>query len=174
MDGQPRIGARGLESIAGDSHLTISVEPLEHGKIPAWMFFDHYTEVGSNKDVQKLKPDWKFYFQEYKAGRLICVVARNEVWDVVGYMSMFIRQHPHYSDCKVAFDDAHYLMPAYRGKGNGAAMIAFAEKAAREAGAVLFSMRCKADQPHGEIFEKLGYKLTDLVYLKDIRDAKPA
>jgi len=150
----------------------VQVEPLRPDTIPAWMFGDHVEESCPNKEVFKLKPDWAYYFREQREGRFFMVSARNENWDIVGYVGMFIRPHHHYSDVVMATDDLHYLLPAYRGQKLGAFMLAFAEKVAAEKGASIFLMRCKANQPHGKIFEDMGYKLTDLTYLKDIRNAR--
>lgn len=152
------------------TEVTYQVEPLTPDRIPVWMLSDHYKE--NNKfDALKLKPDWDYYISEQKAGRFFFVSARARTGELVGYMAMFLRRHPHYADAKIAIDDVHYLMPAYRNLGYGVAMISFAESIAREAGATVFSLRCKNDEPHGGIFEALGYKLTDLVYVKDIRHA---
>jgi GNAT superfamily N-acetyltransferase len=81
-----------------------------------------------------------------------------------------MKPHLHYSATQVAINDVHFLRREYRGLGAGKAMIAFAEGAARAAGAKLFSMRCKAapEKDHGHIFTGMGYTLTDLVYVKDL------
>lgn len=135
------------------------------------MLADHYAENAPMKDVLKLKPDWAFYMEEQKFGRFLFITARARTGEIVGYTALLLRRHPHYADTIVAVDDVHYLMPAYRGQGYGKHLIAFSETAARERGARLFSMRCKADQDHGFIFESLGYRLTDLVYIKELTDA---
>lgn len=136
---------------------------------PAWMLHDHYVENAPLKDTLKLDPDWSRYFEAQEKGEFLWVTAR-QAGSIVGYMAVFLHPHPHYKGTIVAVDDVHYLMPVHRGNGNGKALIAFAEKAAFERGARVFSMRTKAEQSHGPLFEKLGYRLVDLVYVKELTD----
>jgi GNAT superfamily N-acetyltransferase len=141
--------------------------------VPEAMLVAHARENNPLPDTLELNPDWAFYRAEYRAGRLIFVTARAGR-ELIGYMTMTLRRHPHYSQVRIAIDDLHWLHPSYRGRGSGKAMIAFAEAAARQAGASIFSMRCKADSPHGWLFEQLGYRLTDHVYIKDLSHADSA
>lgn len=138
------------------------------------MFGDHYNEVGTQKHVlRRPSPDWNFYMAEQKAGRFLLLVARNDTGDVAGYVTMFVRRHPHY-DTIIANNDLTYLMPQYRSMGNGKAMIKEAERIATEMGASLFFWRTKKGKSeHGYIFESLGHELTELVYTKDLTDAAP-
>jgi GNAT superfamily N-acetyltransferase len=148
--------------------IRFAVEQLSQNLIPGWMMLDHYEENAPIKRVFKQDLDWTRYMQAQDKGEFFLVTARIGLGRMVGYMAMFLQPHLHYKQTKVACDDAHYLMPEYRGQGAGKAMIAFAEKMAAERGATVFSMRCKAEQSHAHIFESLGYKLTDLVFLKEL------
>jgi GNAT superfamily N-acetyltransferase len=148
--------------------IRFAVEQLSQNLIPGWMLLDHYDENAPIKRVFKQELDWTRYMQAQDKGEFFLVTARIGLGRMVGYMAMFLQPHLHYKQTKVACDDAHYLMPEYRGQGAGKAMIAFAEKTAAERGATVFSMRCKAEQSHAHIFESLGYKLTDLVFLKEL------
>jgi GNAT superfamily N-acetyltransferase len=148
--------------------IRFAVEQLSQNLIPGWMLLDHYDENAPIKRVFKQDLDWSRYMQAQDKGEFFLVTARIGLGRMVGYMAMFLQPHLHYRQTKVACDDAHYLMPEYRGQGAGKAMIAFAEKMAAERGATVFSMRCKAEQSHAHIFESLGYKLTDLVFLKEL------
>jgi GNAT superfamily N-acetyltransferase len=159
--------------------IRFAVEQLHPNLIPQWLLLDHYDENAPIKRVFKQDLDWSRYMQAQDKDEFFLVTARiglpqlkvesaGLVGKLVGYMAMFLQPHLHYRQTKVACDDAHYLMPEYRGQGAGKAMIAFAEKVAAERGASVFSMRCKAEQSHAHIFESLGYKLTDLVFLKEL------
>ncbi len=178
MDGLTRRRARADSCNAGDS-VIFGVESLNEHVIPKELMRAHYAETAPMKDIHKMAPDWDNYREMQDLDQLIFVTARTQqappcapvVYDIVGYMVVVIRPHLHYRKTKVAIDDLHYLAPEYRGAGWGKKMIAFAEQKAKEAGAKVFSMRCKAESNHGYIFESLGYKLTDLVYLKDLTDA---
>jgi GNAT superfamily N-acetyltransferase len=148
--------------------IRFAVEQLSQNLIPQWLLLDHYDENAPIKRVFKQDLDWARYMEAQDKGEFFLVTARIGIGKLVGYMAIFLQAHLHYKQSKVALDDAHYLMPEYRGQGAGKKMIEFAEKTATERGATVFSMRCKADQSHGYIFEALGYKLTDLVFLKEL------
>lgn len=137
------------------------------------MLADHYAEIAPMKQRFKLEPDWQEYLDEQRDGRLLFITARS-AGELVGYMGVFLRPHLHYRKTIVAVDDLHYLMPMYRGLGFGKHLIEFGETAARARGATVFSMRCKAEHNHGAIFEKLGYQLSDLVFIKDLTHENPA
>jgi GNAT superfamily N-acetyltransferase len=148
-------------------NIVFAVEDLTADLIPSWMLEDHYNENAPLKRTLQQDMDWTEYLDAQSDGEFFLVTAR--LGDrLVGYMAVFIHPHLHYRATIVAVDDAHYLMPEFRGQGAGKKMIDFAEQTAKARGATVFSMRCKAAQSHGHIFESLGYKLTDLVYLKDI------
>jgi GNAT superfamily N-acetyltransferase len=148
--------------------VTFAVEQLHPDLIPFQLFQDHYAEIAAPKNsFVKPAPDWSRYLEAQEKGEFIAIIARDQ-GKVVGYMSIFLQPHQHYIATVMAVDDMHYLMPSYRGRGAGKQMIEFAEQAAVERGATVFSMRCKAAQDHGHIFKSLGYELSDLVYLKEL------
>ncbi|HWS65711.1 MAG TPA: GNAT family N-acetyltransferase [Steroidobacteraceae bacterium] len=157
------------------NEVKFSVEMLRPGLIPAWMINDHFQENAKHRNVfERVDPDWDYYAEIQRKGELVMVIARDEkTLELVGYIALVLRPHPHYRTVKVAVDDLHYLLPSRRGLGAGKRMLQYAESAAREAGAQVFSMRHKAAQDHGHIFRALGYELTDMVYTKDIRNAEP-
>src|SRR5215469_2474546 len=174
MDGQSRQRTLGPEGSAGDFELIFRRETLVVDSIPAWMMNDHYQEIATQRQVlHRPRPDWPYYMAEQKAGHLLFMAARLDTsYDLVGFVAMIVREHPHYADVIVASNDLHYLMPAYRGMGNGSRMLRAAEALAASCGASLFMMRTrKGKAEHGYIFEKMGYELTDLVYTKDLTHA---
>lgn len=147
-------------------------EPYVMGAIPNWMLNDHMREVGSlPKLTVRPQPDWPFYMAEQDAGRLIFLSARDPIRDheLVGYQVILLMRHPHYQHILVATGDLHYLMPAYRGEGNGKRLLQEGERIAFERGARMFLLRTKAKRTsHGPLFESMGYELSDLVYVKDL------
>jgi GNAT superfamily N-acetyltransferase len=147
--------------------IVFAVEALHPDLIPIELLRAHYEENAPMKRTFKQALDWSHYLAAQEKGDFVLVTARMD-GKMVGYMAIFLQAHPHYMATTVALDDAHYLEPGCRGMGHGKKMIAFAEAVAAARGASVFSMRCKAAQPHGHIFEALGYKLTDLVYLKEL------
>lgn len=140
--------------------------------LPADILQAHYDEIAEFKDVLQLDPNWREYDELNRRNQLILVLAcdPDKRGAVIGYAILIVKPHLHYRDTLVAINDVHFLRREYRGLGAGKAMIEFAEGCARAAGAKLFSMRCKADpiKSHGHLFEGMGYKLADLVYVKDL------
>lgn len=151
------------------------VEVLTEHLIPDILMQAHYDESASFKSARSLAPNWPIYVKLQAANELIFVTVRKRSksgWlDMLGYMAVVLRADMHACETIVAVDDVHFLLPEYRNLGLGKRMIAFAECAAAERGAKLFSMRCKAAANHGYIFEDLGYTLTDFVYVKELTDA---
>lgn len=171
MDGQPRGGALGFADSVGHTDITFRVEPVIPGQMPGWLVGDHFNEVGTLKDItQRPNIDYKRYIEAQKRGEFLLVVARDGENNMVGYVALFVQPHPHYAHIKAAVDDAHYLIPRYRGMRLGKAMIEFAYRAAANMGAKIFVGRCKASSNHGKIYEEMGFELSDLVYVRDLTD----
>lgn len=147
------------------------MELFTKDSIPAPLLQAHHAEVGVLKDVLALEPDWSEYERLQEKGQLIFVTARSKRGRVAGYALIVLRPHLHYAGTNVAYDDAHYLAPKYRSQGWGKKLIQYTERVAGAAGAKVFSMRTKAASNHGHIFDSMGYRLTDLVYLKDLTNA---
>jgi GNAT superfamily N-acetyltransferase len=137
------------------------------GLPPARLLADHFQEIGPHK-FGRANPDVDEYADAERKGRLVYVVA-HRAGEMVGYMALVLRPHPHHRHIKVAVDDLHYLIPSLRGLGMGKQLIEFAEREAIKRGAQIICMRCSAHQPHGHIYESMDYELTDLVYTKDLR-----
>jgi GNAT superfamily N-acetyltransferase len=167
MDGYAR--GRALPDQGGARHNLTFVIGNSPRDLPTALLKEHYDEIAEFKNVLQLDPDWREYDALSRSGQLITVLACSE-GHAVGYMILIVKPHLHYRNATVAIDDVHFLRREFRGIGAGKAMVAFAEKSARDAGATLFSMRCKADpdKEHGRLFEGMGYTLTDLVYVKDL------
>jgi hypothetical protein len=124
----------------------------------------HYQEIAPFQDLLELKPDLENYRAMQKAGRLVCVTARQD-GVLIGYFAFFVHRHLHYIDTIVANEDVKFIHPAHRGTA-GIRMIKFAEIVARERGAKIFIQRSKAKSEHGALYEKLGYAVLDEVYAK--------
>jgi GNAT superfamily N-acetyltransferase len=73
----------------------------------------------------------------------------------------------HYS-ILVACDDAHYLKPEYRKGWTGIRMIRAAEEMLRDLGVktISYHQKTRPDIDKGAVFERLGYELTERIYMK--------
>ena len=152
--------------------LIMRVEKFHRGMIPQWMLHDHFREVAQvmRTIVDKPDPDYGIYEREQEKGHTVFVAVRDhKVLNLVGYVGLLLKPHPHYRGITMAIDDAYYLMPGYREVGVGTLMMRYAEAAAAEAGAQMMFIRVKSQHSHGSLLERLGYQLEDLTYKKDLR-----
>lgn len=83
------------------------------------------------------KEDENGYLLSWFAGTLQIVTVRDGD-EMVGYFGTALRPHPHYADTLAAYEDAYFLLPAYRRGYAGVRLIREAEAFARAAGAQIF------------------------------------
>ena len=125
----------------------------------------HWHEVAPYKEVNQLNPDMKRYQMLEHAGQLVLVTARIE-GHLVGYIMMLLYPHPHYCHVLNAMDDLHFLQKDYRNGFTFMRMIAFAEIEMKNRGVRIMALRTKAEQDHGALFVRLGYKPQDITYTR--------
>jgi len=127
----------------------------------------HWQEIAMFQDLQILDPDFEKYNEAEKKGALIIATVRDaETMQLVGYHVTFIVTMLHYRGVLGAMDDIHYLKPEYRLGWTAVRLIKFAEREARRRGAHLSIARAKAKSDHGALYKRLGYDLSDEVFLK--------
>lgn len=123
----------------------------------------HYDEIAQFKGVQKLDPDWDFYYRIEAQGKLWVLTARAG-GQMIGYTVMMLSSDPHYRKLMRATEDIHFILPEYRKGLTGYRMLAKTKQAMKEKGARTVTFRTKANADHGLLFERLGGVLHDLVY----------
>ena len=113
--------------------------------------------------MQKLDPDWDFYYRVEAQDKLWVLTARSGGC-LIGYTVMMLSSDPHYRKLMRATEDIHFLLPEYRKGLTGYRMLAKTKRAMKEKGAHTVTFRTKANANHGLLFERLGGVLHDLVY----------
>jgi hypothetical protein len=127
----------------------------------------HWREIAFYQDLQILDPDFKRYREAEAKGALIIATVRDaDTMALVGYHVTIISPMLHYKTVLGAIDDIHYLKPEYRQGWTAVRMIKFAEREAKRRGAHLSIARAKAKSEHGALYTRLGYDLSDEVFLK--------
>lgn len=129
----------------------------------------HWQEIALNKDVIKLNPDWEAYCFLEDCGHLKIFTARSDEI-LIGYFVVICRKHLHYVDHVFAFNDVLYLDKDYRKGFTGAKLIKFAEKCLKEDGVSVLVVNTKRHKPFDSLLEWLGYKHTENIYTKLMRD----
>lgn len=97
-----------------------------------------------------------------KMGMLQIVTARNP--DLVGFHISVIRNDIFYKHIKTAAVLFYYLLPEYRGNGNGTGMFAFADESFDGVERVFMSRKIYIDNE--KLFDKLGYTQIEASYTK--------
>lgn len=99
-------------------------------------------------------------------GLLHILTARFNGW-MVGYYIAIVMPHLHYKSAGImAFTDMFYILPQYRNGGNGVKLFTEAERTLRDRGVKKAYISTKVHQDHTEIFERLGWKLSDKSFIK--------
>jgi GNAT superfamily N-acetyltransferase len=133
------------------------------------LLYLHWEEIALNKEVIKLNPDWDAYYELEGTGSLKIFTARFD-GELVGYFVVLCRKHLHYVDHLFAFNDLIYLRKDHRKGFTGAKLMKFAEKCLREDGVSVMIVNTKRHKPFDSLLEWLGYKHTENIYSKLLRD----
>jgi hypothetical protein len=146
--------------------ITFQQEPFEQAYGDAAPALEtHYDEIAEDKNViGRIDPDLTVYRSLEKAGKLRILTARDGE-KLVGYYVAFLTRNLHYN-ILCATEDMYYLAPEYRQGTLGIKLFIEAEKMIREAKAVITVAKTKVSHNHGIIFERLGYRPFEHVYMK--------
>lgn len=129
---------------------------------------EHWNDVAVDKDVHKLAVKWSFYEEMFRLDRMMMIVVRDD-GVLVGYFIYMISPTPHYEQVKQATEDSHFILPEYRKRGYGKAMVACAEQDAIVRGATVMKVRTKIHRDNSEFWEGRGFKRIEYVYQKVLR-----
>lgn len=127
----------------------------------------HREELTTNKELMVLAPDWPRYQAMEEAGMLVTLFAY-EGDAIVGYSCNIVGMNLHYSALKYAHNDVLYVAPAHRGR-LGLKLIRETEKAIAATGARMMIWHAKADTALDGIMPKLGYRVQDKLYSKELK-----
>lgn len=145
---------------------TYAVEPwaeFKHEAAPLWD--RHWDEIALDKAQIKLKIDTRAYDQMDAMGMLHVVVAR-DAGQIVGYHLSFVRPHFHYADSLTAYTDVYWVAPECRRGRVGINLFQFVEKTLKARGVERMYSACKLHKDVGKLFERLGWKETERVFVK--------
>jgi hypothetical protein len=125
----------------------------------------NWKEVAVDQDTVPLNVDWPAYELLDKAGSLFFVTVRSGK-ELVGLAMFIILQHPHYN-LRIADVDVFYVQPEYRPRA-GIRLFREADKLLAAAGVQRVTYKTKLSHDVGRIFERLGYKAIERVYIKHL------
>lgn len=133
---------------------------------PLWS--EHWAELALDRDHIKLGCDEAKYAQGEAAG-LLCIVTGRMNGKLVGYYYGMLLQHLHYKDAGLmCYTDVYFLRPEYRKGPTGLRFLRAVMVKLKEIGVVKMYISTKVHQDHGELFEFMGMKLSDRVFIKSL------
>lgn len=98
---------------------------------------------------------------------LLHIVTARKAGVVIGYFVAIVMPHLHYKDAGLmAFTDMYFIRPGCRKGGCGVKLFTEAERTLRERGVVKAYLSTKVHQDHTQLFEKLGWRLSDKSFCK--------
>lgn len=124
----------------------------------------HRVEVAVFPDLMTLNVDDNLYRSLEAKNQLIIIGARDD-GKLVGYISIFISNHPHYKHLLHAAEDVMFVVPEHRDSATGLLLLKHAVKAMRERGCHIMTLRTKVEHDHGLIFKRIGFSPCDSVWL---------
>lgn len=120
------------------------------------------------------KEDEDTYMLAWLSGLLQIVTARAD-GKIVGYFVTALRFHPHYKDTLAAYEDAYYLMKAYRKGLAGVRLIREAEAFAHDSGAQIFYISLPHEnERQATLMTRLGFAPDYVTHSKWIGATAPA
>ena len=129
---------------------------------------EHYEELCVTKDFP-LEPDWEQYKALASSGMLRTITCRND-GELIGYIAFFIQPHVHYKSCITAYEDVYFLKKDYRKGRIGIKLFQYAEKVLKDRGIHRIIVHTKIHLDNSRLLEYLGYKHTDKLYTKILKD----
>lgn len=127
----------------------------------------HWEMLGLDRDQIKPDMDYDRYAALDQSGMLHCITVRDG-GKLVGYILTLISKNLHYkSSPPMGITDMYFLLPEYRNRGGiGVKMYLELERSLKGLGICRVHTSCKVHEDHQEMFEKLGWRLTDKTFSK--------
>lgn len=134
-----------------------------------WLWDIHWQEIALDKAKVPLNPDVDTFRLLEDVGLLLIVTARDGE-KMVGYHVSIVRPHLHYKHSLSAYADMYFIHPDYRQGMTGVRLFKYLEEQLREKGVERVFQSTKLHKDVGKLFERLGYKETERLYVKWIGD----
>jgi GNAT superfamily N-acetyltransferase len=131
---------------------------------------EHYFEVENYLDSMLFDPDYELYSALAAAGHVHVLTARSESGGIVGYTVTMVNPSLHCKKDKMAVNDALYVDPDHRGTECAVEMLSVLEKHMRSKDVSLMTFNMKAKKSYKSLMDKLGFKESETVFTKLIKE----
>ena len=129
---------------------------------------EHYDELCVTKDFD-WDPDYDVYRKYAELGMLRCVSCRND-GELIGYIIFMISPHLHYKSCITAIEDVYFVKKEFRKGRVGIKLFQYAEQVLKHCKVDRVIVHTKIHLDNSRLLEYLGYKQTDKVFTKMLKD----
>ena len=129
--------------------------------LPLWE--RHWQEIGTNRDVIPLDPDWDAYDRMHLKGGLK-IVGAFDGEEMVGYVFAIITGHLHYRSTKCGFYDLYWLAPEYRKGLTGVRMFREMERVLRDLKVVKVYAPTKLEHDKSTLFKRMGWSPAEVMF----------
>lgn len=130
------------------------------------LVYAHWQELGLDLDLE-IAPDFAKMKAMEDAGMFKVITVRED-GRMGGYLLAVVSVHLHYRNApKMLIVDAYYVSPECR-SGTGVKLVRFTEDVAHRLGAIKIYFSCKVHKDHTQLFQALGYRLSDYAFTKRI------
>lgn len=128
---------------------------------------DYYENTPAHTDIPPYDFNWSLYQSLSDAGQLVVVTARvGEL--LVGYAMYIVTHAAHHQTLLVAECDTLSVDIDFRGMGIAEKVYAYAETLLRQRGVKQVFNRYRVCYGTKPLFEKLGFHVTEHVYMKEL------
>lgn len=130
------------------------------------LVYAHWQELGLDLDLE-IAPDFGNMKILEGLGMFKVITVRDD-GRMVGYLLAVVNKHLHYRNSpKMLIVDAYYISPECR-SGTGVKLVRFTEDLAHRLGCIKVYFSCKVHRDHSQLFQALGYRLSDYAFTKRI------
>ena len=127
----------------------------------------HWQEIGQDKDVIPLDPDWDRYAALDASGHLAIVTVRKG-GALIGYAFAIVDTHLHYRSTLFAALDLYFILPAHRGGRTALRLFQVLEAELKARGVVKAVGNTKLAHDQGRLFAFLGWREAERLYVKTL------
>jgi GNAT superfamily N-acetyltransferase len=100
------------------------------------------------------------YIAAENAGMIRAFIARGDAMQIVGYASHLVRKHPHFNDSVVAFQDAVYVSPEFRGEV-GKSILQYADRELFQEGVAAVFRQSSEKRDITPLLSRFGYEVVE-------------
>jgi GNAT superfamily N-acetyltransferase len=129
----------------------------------------NWEDTGLKKYGLNLNPDWTAYEVMNQAGLIGVYTVRKDT-DLVGYLVVLARAHPHYKDHVFASNDILFIDKEHRKGLLGYFLIKYVVEDLEKLGVSVLLFNTTVEKPYDPILKRLGFDLTEKLYMKFLGD----